>query len=230
MPRSSVLLLALLGSVATEAFVPSSSPLGASRRAAAAVTRRDMVGNVNLDFYPGLRGLFDMGNIILDEVRAGSQEANQEISEMAGWVKEKVSLPQAEQQQAAAVMANPVHPVFGELVKDLTYKKIYCTSVQKLANVPIWEKQRIYRAERAQLLAQDIKAKLKQGKPLTLPSIITIYEFGEEHGLLDGQHRYVLCGVVGGGGGGWASFVSTFFLSLSHSLIAASSADVRPSS
>lgn len=98
-----------------------------------------------------------------------------------------------------------MHPVFGELVKDLIYKKgtwchqllligrvdlsylsisrgppttnhtprltVYCTSVEKLIAIPIWEQQRIYRPERAQLLAQDIKAKLQDGKPLTLPGV-----------------------------------------------------------
>jgi len=48
---------------------------------------------------------------------------------------------------------------------------VYCTSVQKLIAIPIWEQQRIYRPERAQLLAQDIKAKLSEGRPLTLPGV-----------------------------------------------------------
>ncbi len=48
---------------------------------------------------------------------------------------------------------------------------MYCTSVQKLIAIPIWEQQRIYRPERAQLLAQDIKAKLSEGRPLTLPGV-----------------------------------------------------------
>jgi len=129
-----------------------------------------------------------MGNIIIDEVRAGGKEAQQEVQGMTGWVAGKVGI---QQQQQVLVQQQPVvlHPVFGELVKDLVYKRIYCTSVQKLATVPIWEQQRIYRAERAQLLANDIKAKLKDGKALTLPGSLTVYEMGEEIALLDGQHR-----------------------------------------
>lgn len=45
--------------------------------------------------------------------------------------------------------------------------------MEKLIAIPIWEQQRIYRPERAQLLAQDIKAKLQDGKPLTLPGVST---------------------------------------------------------
>jgi len=166
------------------AFVPPSSSLPPSPTLFSRSTRLS-VGNVNVDFYPGLRGLFDMGNIILEEVRAGGKEAEQEMAEMAGWVKDKVGVKQQVVQQSPVIL----HPVFGELVKDLTYKKIYCTSVQKLASIPIWEQQRIYRAERAQLLANDIKAKLQEGKALTLPGSLTVYEMGEEIGLLDGQHR-----------------------------------------
>lgn len=54
-----------------------------------------------------------------------------------------------------------------------TERTVYCTSVEKLIAIPIWEQQRIYRPERAQLLAQDIKAKLQDGKPLTLPGVST---------------------------------------------------------
>ena len=170
------------------AFVPPTSPLSSSPSSSSQTSSRLHVGNVNLDFYPGLRGLFDMGNIILDEVRAGRKEAQQEVAEITGWVAEKVGI---QQHQQVLIQQQPVvlHPVFGELVKDLVYKKIYCTSVQKLATIPIWEQQRIYRAERAQLLANDIKAKLKDGKALTLPGSLTVYEMGDKIGLLDGQHR-----------------------------------------
>jgi len=176
---------AVLAQVAL-AFVPA--PISSSPSRPTSSSSRLHVGNVNLDFYPGLRGLFDMGNIIIDEVRAGGKEAQQEVQGMTGWVAGKVGI---QQQQQVLVQQQPVvlHPVFGELVKDLVYKKIYCTSVQKLATVPIWEQQRIYRAERAQLLANDIKAKLKDGKALTLPGSLTVYEMGEEIALLDGQHR-----------------------------------------
>lgn len=117
-----------------------------------------------------------MGNIILDEVKAGGKEASQEVTELRDWVTGKVGV----------APEDVMHPIFGETIKDLKYKRIYCTSVEKLINIPIWEQQRIYRPERAQLLAQDIKTKLKEGKVLTLPGVITVYEMGDKCGLLDG--------------------------------------------
>jgi hypothetical protein len=73
---------------------------------------------------------------------------------------------------------------------------VYCTSVQKLISIPIWEQQRIYRPERAQLLAQDIKGKLSEGKPLTLPGVSCwlVEKRGEERGarsaiVVGGMHR-----------------------------------------
>jgi len=187
-PGFRVLVAATVLARVALAFVPSSSPLSSSPSSSRQTSSRLHVGNVNLDFYPGLRGLFDMGNIILDEVRAGRNEAQQEVAEITGWVAEKVGI---QQHQQVLIKQQPVvlHPVFGELVKDLVYKKIYCTSVQKLATIPVWEQQRIYRAERAQLLANDIKAKLRDGKALTLPGSLTVYEMGDKIGLLDGQHR-----------------------------------------
>jgi len=57
----------------------------------------------------------------------------------------------------------------------------------QLSSIPVWEKQRIFRKERAQLIAKDIETKLKNDEPLTLPGVITVYEMGENIGLLDGE-------------------------------------------
>jgi hypothetical protein len=58
----------------------------------------------------------------------------------------------------------------------------------QLVNIPVWEQQRIYRPERARLIANDIAAKLKGGQALTLPGVITVYEMGgDKFGLLDGE-------------------------------------------
>lgn len=47
------------------------------------------------------------------------------------------------------------HPILGDMLRDLGYKKVYCTSVAALVNVPIWERQRTLRAERAREIADD---------------------------------------------------------------------------
>lgn len=60
----------------------------------------------------------------------------------------------------------------------------------------MWEQQRIFRKERAQLIAKDIEAKLNNNEKLTLPGVITVYEKGDNIGLLDGKRA----GGLGGRG------------------------------
>src|SRR3546814_12333285 len=45
------------------------------------------------------------------------------------------------------------HPILGQLLRDLGYKKVYATSVASLVSVPIWERQRTLRADRARPIA-----------------------------------------------------------------------------
>lgn len=80
------------------------------------------------------------------------------------------------------------HPLLGELLSDVGYKKVYMTSVQALARTPVWKKQRILRPERAALIADD---KVRKGMQHSLPGVITLYQdkFSKEVGIIDGQHR-----------------------------------------
>lgn len=78
------------------------------------------------------------------------------------------------------------HPVLGELVLDLGYKRIYRASAATLVNIPVWEKQRIYRHDRAKQMASDKMKSLDLG----LPGVITIHESKDGTlTILDGQHR-----------------------------------------
>lgn len=52
-----------------------------------------------------------------------------------------------------------LHPILGELIADLKYKRVYRTSIASLVKAPVWEKQRILRPERAMAIAE---AKLKK--------------------------------------------------------------------
>ena len=78
------------------------------------------------------------------------------------------------------------HPVLGELIADLGYKRVYLTKTQNLSAIPIWEKQRAYRHARAKVIARE---KLKR-KQIGLPGVITLFE-GKlgDLSILDGQHR-----------------------------------------
>jgi hypothetical protein len=81
-----------------------------------------------------------------------------------------------------------LHPLLGELVADLGYKKLYLTNVKSLALTPVWKKQRILRPERAAQIATD-KIATKLGS--SLPGAITLYmdRKSKEIGIIDGQHR-----------------------------------------
>lgn len=83
---------------------------------------------------------------------------------------------------------NLFHPVLGELVADLGYKKLYLTNVRSLTMAPIWKKQRILRPERAQVIAAD-KIKNKLGSSISGTISFFINKNTHEIGIIDGQHR-----------------------------------------
>ena len=64
------------------------------------------------------------------------------------------------------------HPILGRAIEDLGYKAVYSTSIQILKSIPVWERQRAYRHERAKAMAID---KLKR-KEIGLPGVITLFE------------------------------------------------------
>lgn len=79
-----------------------------------------------------------------------------------------------------------IHPVLGRTILDLGYKRIHLVPAEALASIPVWEKQRIYRHDRAKSMASD---KLKT-LDLGLPGVIGLHE--DKNGklsVLDGQHR-----------------------------------------
>ena len=88
--------------------------------------------------------------------------------------------------QAKIKPEEATHPVLGQLVADMGYKKIYCASIKQLGDVVIWEQQRILRKERAEAIARE---KTRQSFPVKLPGIITLYQKDGQYKLLDGQHR-----------------------------------------
>lgn len=83
-----------------------------------------------------------------------------------------------------------LHPIFGELLHDLQYKKVYLTNVKSLMMAPIWEKNRILRPERANRIANS---KIKSSV-IGLPGVITMFHNNNPKatsscGIIDGQHR-----------------------------------------
>lgn len=82
-----------------------------------------------------------------------------------------------------------LHPIFGKLVSDLGFKKVYLTNVKSLVHAPVWEKQRILRPERCARIATTKIQKGDKGK--ILPGVISMYldKVSGKFGIVDGQHR-----------------------------------------
>lgn len=81
------------------------------------------------------------------------------------------------------------HPVLGELLVDLGYKRLYLSSLRALSGAPIWKKQRILRPERSKLIAN---AKVKSGLSRSISGTISFFvdDSDPQHfGVIDGQHR-----------------------------------------
>lgn len=97
-------------------------------------------------------------------------------------------IPQIKIASAPVADVHLLHPVFGELVADLGYKKIYLTSVRSLSHALVWEKQRILRPDRAAKIAAS---KVSQGHSNSLSGVITMFIDAKtnKHGIIDGQHR-----------------------------------------
>lgn len=85
------------------------------------------------------------------------------------------------------------HPILGPTILDLGYKRIHVTSAKNLLAIPIWEKQRTYRHDRAKAMATD-KIKTFQ---LGIPGVISLYESeGGDLAILDGQHRIGMFSIL----------------------------------
>jgi hypothetical protein len=93
--------------------------------------------------------------------------------------------------KAAAISSSVL---FGDLLVDMGYKKVYLTSVKSLLLAPVWEKQRTLRPKRAELIA-DAKLRIFSSarKPLNLAGVIAAYHHppSGDVGIIDGQHRYL---------------------------------------
>lgn len=134
-----------------------------------------------------------------DDLRAKLEEIENQKQLIAEKGEEllaaKVEIAEAEQAAAVEATTSQVeapsdpakaHPVLGQMVCDLGYKRIYLTSAKTLGTLPIWKKQRIYRQSRARSMALDKAKNMDNG----FPGAICLAE-DSEGGLsvLDGQHR-----------------------------------------
>ena len=80
------------------------------------------------------------------------------------------------------------HPLLGEVIADLGYKRLYLTNVKSLAMTPVWKRQRILRPERSALIAKE-KVRNKLGSSMCGTITLFMDKTTKEIGILDGQHR-----------------------------------------
>mmetsp|Transcript_32957 Transcript_32957/g.54425 ORF Transcript_32957/g.54425 Transcript_32957/m.54425 type:complete len:411 (-) Transcript_32957:25-1257(-) len=109
---------------------------------------------------------------------------------MGRWQKELSAEEQASAISGATTITSTTssiaHPILGAVVVDLGYKRVYQVSAAILASIPVWKKQRVYRHDRAKVIATDKMKTL----PLGMPGIVVLHE--DQNGklsILDGQHR-----------------------------------------
>jgi hypothetical protein len=85
-----------------------------------------------------------------------------------------------------SVSTESAHPVLGPAIADLGYKRIHLVSSGKLGTIPIWNRQRTYRNDRARRMASDKLASMQLG----FPGVVCLYEDSKGSlSILDGQHR-----------------------------------------
>jgi hypothetical protein len=74
-----------------------------------------------------------------------------------------------------------VHPLLGAPLVDLLYKRVHLVSAKQLATIPVWKKQRIYRHDRANSMAQDKLKSLHLG----MPGVIGLHEVRTHSHIID---------------------------------------------
>lgn len=78
------------------------------------------------------------------------------------------------------------HPVLGPVIADLGYKRIHFVSSGRLGTIPVWNRNRIYRNNRARSMATE---KIKSME-LGFPGAICLHEAPTgQLSIVDGQHR-----------------------------------------
>ncbi len=127
-----------------------------------------------------------------EEAAARRQELEQQLHEAAAAAAEDAP---GDLDADGATGSDPScsHPILGAPVLDLQYKKVFLLDAETLSALPVWEKQRIYRHDRAKAIANDKMKNPQHG----LPGVITLYET-KSGGLyvLDGQHRVGAIGLI----------------------------------
>ena len=123
-------------------------------------------------------------DLVMQERRVALERWTKDLEEE----KQRLSQAGEDYDEEAAVDVNRLgdHAILGPALVDLRYKRVHLVSAKQLSAIPIWEHQRVYRHDRAKVMAKD---KLKS-LPLGFPGIISLHEATDGTlSILDGQHR-----------------------------------------
>eukprot|EP00514_Thraustochytrium_sp_LLF1b_P002085 CAMPEP_0184516576 /NCGR_PEP_ID=MMETSP0198_2-20121128/5105_1 /TAXON_ID=1112570 /ORGANISM="Thraustochytrium sp., Strain LLF1b" /LENGTH=357 /DNA_ID=CAMNT_0026906911 /DNA_START=89 /DNA_END=1163 /DNA_ORIENTATION=+ len=103
--------------------------------------------------------------------------------EHLGYIKKKTD-------EERLVRKETTHPIYGKLLYDFGYKRVFASEPKRLTDkvvLPVWEKQRIFRPERAKAIAKYKNNDDRFG----FPGAICVFDLDEpdKRGIVDGQHR-----------------------------------------
>eukprot|EP00536_Pseudo-nitzschia_multiseries_P005558 jgi/Psemu1/238609/estExt_Genewise1.C_1050007 len=131
-----------------------------------------------------------------DELKIQQMRLQQEQEEL--WKQKEAELEEEkqrfllleEEREKGEALANdeedPEHPILGPVVADLGYKRVHLMSAGRLGNIPVWNRNRIYRNNRAKAMAAE---KIKS-MALGFPGAICLHESSNgKLSIVDGQHR-----------------------------------------
>uniref|UniRef100_A0A7S4ACC8 ParB/Sulfiredoxin domain-containing protein n=2 Tax=Pseudo-nitzschia australis TaxID=44445 RepID=A0A7S4ACC8_9STRA len=121
----------------------------------------------------------------LDALKEKEQRVQQEIQTEQELSEEEATAADTDSDKEGGE-EDQEHPILGPVIADLGYKRIHFVSAGRLGNIPVWNRNRIYRNNRAKAMAVE-KAKSME---LGFPGAICLHESaGGKLSIVDGQHR-----------------------------------------
>ena len=126
----------------------------------------------------GLKAMKEKAQKLQQEEQEARNEDEDDVAEIEEVADGEISGDQSEEE--------PLHPVLGPVLVDLGYKRIHLVSSGKLGTIPVWNRNRIYRNNRAKSMAMDKFKSMELG----FPGVIGLHESSSgKLSIIDGQHR-----------------------------------------
>jgi len=132
----------------------------------------------------------------LEAVKENEQELQQNVKQQGGDSKDDGTDEEVEASSTTSKIDDAggddsedgiaEHPVLGPVIADLGYKRIHFLSSGRLGTIPVWNRNRTYRNNRAKAMAAEKTKSMELG----FPGAICLYEAPSgKLSIVDGQHR-----------------------------------------